>query len=169
MRPRVDERIVAARVFLVDTDGSAVGERERDEAITIASTAGLSLVEVQPDADPPVCKLMAPDRVARFNERVSEPKERPLEVRVLAFRTTMREADIVLRVRHAQAYLAVGGAVELRVERRSARDTDAKTLLERLLQMLGERCSLPVETRNTKSEIVALVCPRNESPGTVAE
>ncbi len=169
MRPRVDDEITALRVFLVDTDGTAIGERERDEALDSAHNAGLRLVEVQPEAEPPVCKLMAPDRVARFIERAREPKEQPLETRVLTFRAAMRESDIVLRLRHAVAHLENGGAVEVRVERRGRRDRAARELIDRIIAALGEVGTTTAEQRNTNDEIVALVYPRNGSPGTDAE
>lgn len=169
MRPRVDDEISAPRIFLVNVDGNAIGECKRDQAIETARNAGLRLVEVQPEAELPVCKLMAPERVARFIERASEPKEQPLEVRVLTFRTAMREADVVLRLRHAVAHLGNGGVIEIRVERRGRRDREAQELIDRILHALSDVASATSERRNTSNEIVALVYPRNGSPGTRAE
>jgi len=169
MRPRVDDEITASRVFLVDAYGTAIGECERDQAIERARNAGLRLVEVQPEVALPVCKLMAPDRAARFIERVREPREQLLETRVLTFRATMREADIALRLRHAVAHLEDGGAVEIRVERRGRHDRAARELIERIITALGEIGRTIAKQRNTNDEIVALVYPRNGSPGTYAK
>ena len=169
MRPRVDDEITASRVFLVDAYGTAIGECERDHAIEHARNAGLRLVEVQPEVALPVCKLMASDRAARFIERVREPREQPLETRVLTFRATMREADIALRLRHAVAHLETGGAVEIRVERRGRHGRAAREFTDRLVDALSEVGTTNAEQRNTNDEIVTLVYPRNGSPGTDAK
>jgi len=56
--PRVNDEIAVMRVRLVDERGNMVGVVERNEALTMASDAGLDLVEIAPNADPPVCKIL---------------------------------------------------------------------------------------------------------------
>ena len=63
MRPaqpqtRINEAIRVPRVRLVDSDGSQVGIKTRDEALEYAYSKNLDLVEVAPNADPPVCRIM---------------------------------------------------------------------------------------------------------------
>ena len=55
---RVNEQIRVPRVRLVDSDGSQVGIKTRDEALEYAHSKDLDLVEVAPNADPPVCRIM---------------------------------------------------------------------------------------------------------------
>ncbi len=55
---RVNEAIRVPRVRLVDADGSQVGIKTRDEALEYAHSKDLDLVEVAPNADPPVCRIM---------------------------------------------------------------------------------------------------------------
>ena len=55
---RVNEQIRVPRVRLVDSDGSQVGIKTRDEALQYAHSKDLDLVEVAPNADPPVCRIM---------------------------------------------------------------------------------------------------------------
>jgi translation initiation factor IF-3 len=55
---RINDRIRAPKVRLIGADGSQVGVVTRDEALGLAQDADLDLVEVAPNADPPVCKIM---------------------------------------------------------------------------------------------------------------
>jgi len=56
--PRVNDEIAVMRVRLVDERGNMVGVVECNQALTMASDAGLDLVEIAPNADPPVCKIL---------------------------------------------------------------------------------------------------------------
>jgi translation initiation factor IF-3 len=56
--PRINDEIGGIRVRLVDEKGQMVGVVGRSEALTMAATAGLDLVEIAPNADPPVCKIL---------------------------------------------------------------------------------------------------------------
>jgi len=56
--PRINDEIAVMRVRLVDERGHMVGVVGRNDALTMASDAGLDLVEIAPNADPPVCKIL---------------------------------------------------------------------------------------------------------------
>src|SRR6185437_1875476 len=56
--PRINDEIGVPRVRLVDDKGQMVGVVGRNEALTMAANAGLDLVEIAPNADPPVCKIL---------------------------------------------------------------------------------------------------------------
>ncbi len=56
--PRINEMIDVRHVRLVGADGEMIGVVEINEALEAADEAGLDLVEVSPNADPPVCKLL---------------------------------------------------------------------------------------------------------------
>ena len=56
--PRVNEEITAQNVRLIDAEGEQVGVVSRDEALNRAFAAGLDLVEISPNAEPPVCKVL---------------------------------------------------------------------------------------------------------------
>jgi len=55
---RINEAIRADKVRLIGPDGSQVGIKSRDEALEYASSQNLDLVEIAPDADPPVCRVL---------------------------------------------------------------------------------------------------------------
>jgi translation initiation factor IF-3 len=72
---RINEAIRVPRVRLVDSDGSQVGIKERDEALEYAYSKNLDLVEVAANADPPVCRITA--RKHQLQIHVKEIKLRP--------------------------------------------------------------------------------------------
>ena len=55
---RINESIRAPQVRLVDSDGAQIGVKTRDEALEYAFGKNLDLVEIAPNADPPVCRVM---------------------------------------------------------------------------------------------------------------
>src|SRR3546814_11169447 len=65
---RRNQDIRVPNVRVIDADGEMVGVRSREEALQLAEEAGLDLVEIQPNADPPVCTIMAFGKF-RFDQR----------------------------------------------------------------------------------------------------
>ncbi|MBI4248842.1 MAG: translation initiation factor IF-3, partial [Elusimicrobia bacterium] len=55
---RINNRILAPEVRLIDADGTQIGIRPLREALGIARTRGMDLIEIAPDARPPVCKIL---------------------------------------------------------------------------------------------------------------
>jgi translation initiation factor IF-3 len=59
IKVRMNADITAPRVSVINADGTALGEMPTSEALLLARRQGLDLVEVNPVADPPVCKILA--------------------------------------------------------------------------------------------------------------
>ena len=163
---RANDAIRAPSVLLIEPDGAAVGVLPLPEALARARAAGCDLVEVNPRATPPVCRLMEPGR-AETHARKRPHVSPPAEVRALRFRSGVSETDIRLKARHGRAFLADGGAVELRIEIGSGDEHGAGDaaqaahgLLERLRDELSSvgTCSMP-PTRQ-QGELLALLLPR---------
>ncbi len=90
--PRVNYRIKARRVKLIGEDGSVLGEFHIKEAMRLARERGFDLVEVAPNAKPPVCKLLD------FGRYVYEKKRQERESRKHQHRTVVREMRISLKI-----------------------------------------------------------------------
>ena len=67
--PRINEDIRVPRVLLIDQNGEKQGVMPTDAAIEAAEEAGLDLVEIVPNADPPVCKIMDFANINSRNKR----------------------------------------------------------------------------------------------------
>ncbi len=112
--PRINDAIRAREVRLIDENGQNVGVVPRSDAMERATTAGLDLVEISPDAEPPVCKILDFGKYkyqeqkkaaeARKNQKIVEIKEikmRPgiddhdYDVKMRAIRRFFEEGDKV--------------------------------------------------------------------------
>ena len=84
------------RVRVIGSDGEMIGVLTRDEALALAEEEGLDLVEIQPQADPPVCKVMDYGKF-RFEaqKRASEAKKKSkqVEIKEIKFRPVTDEGD----------------------------------------------------------------------------
>jgi translation initiation factor IF-3 len=134
------------------------------EAVQIAEEKGLDLVEVAPNANPPVCRLMdygkylyertKKDREARRGQKLAEIKE----VRV---RPKIGEHDVEVKVRKMQEFLAEGSKIKVRVRFRGREITHpevARDLLNRITGSLGEAAIVeqqPLMEGNTMLMVIA--------------
>lgn len=161
---RVNEAITAPCVVLVGADGALIGRYALGDAVKKAREAGCDLVEVQPTANPPVCRMMPPGRAEKRAEAQAGANA-PVEARVLRFPPGVADTDFRLKVRHGKAFLAEGGAVEVcvgigvRGDRAAARD-EAKRMVERVVAELSPEGVPSGSLRREHDELMILVLPR---------
>lgn len=136
---RVNERIRAREVRLIDEDGQMVGVMTSGQALAMARERGLDLVEVSPMAMPPVCKLMDYGRFkyeqskkeneARKHQKVSELKEIRLSPRT-------DDHDLSVKGRKIEEFLGEGDKVKVGVRfrgRELAHPEIGRHLLEKIV------------------------------------
>ena len=71
------------RVRVIGSDGEMIGVLSRDEALSMAEDEGLDLVEIQPQADPPVCKIMDFGKFKfEAQKKASEAKKKTKRVKI---------------------------------------------------------------------------------------
>ncbi|MFN2194867.1 MAG: translation initiation factor IF-3 [Anaerolineales bacterium] len=115
---RINEAIRVKEVRLIDADGSNVGVVAIDEARQMAQEANLDLVEVAPNADPPVCRIMdfgkfMYDRMKK--EREARKAQVKIEVKEIRLRPKTTEHHRGFKVRDARRWLENGMKVKVRV------------------------------------------------------
>jgi translation initiation factor IF-3 len=103
---------------VIDADGKQLGILPRQEALRLAEDRSLDLVEVAPNADPPVAKLMdygkyQYERAKR--EREARKSRKEIEVKEVRLRPKTDEHDINFKVRQARSFLASGAKVKIRM------------------------------------------------------
>lgn len=131
-------------VRLIDENGEQVGIVETHEALAMAMERGLDLVEVSPDARPPVCKLLDFGRHKYEQARTARAKKKtntdnaPKEVRM---RPNTAGRDLEVKMDHAKEFLAGGARVRLTVRFRGAemrRQDVGRETLRRATDMLKD-------------------------------
>jgi translation initiation factor IF-3 len=116
--PRVNNRIRVTRVLVIDEAGTRLGEFLTEDAIILAKDRGLDLIEVAPNARPPVCRLgdfgkmkyekKKKDAVAKRNQSVVSLKE-------VKLRPKTDKHDFDFKVKHARRFLEAGDKVKVTV------------------------------------------------------
>jgi translation initiation factor IF-3 len=141
---RVNGAIRAKEVLVIAPDGAQIGVKKLNEALWLAEQLDLDLVEVAPNAKPPVCRLMD------FGKYKYEQSVKAREARKKQTRTTIKELRMKVRIgdhdfditrRKAEDFLAEGDKVKVTMRfrgREQERPSFGKDLLDRLAEDLSE-------------------------------
>ncbi len=112
----MNDRIRVREVRLIDAEGRQVGIVLTDDARRMATEAGKDLVEVAPDARPPVCKIMDYGKFKyeqRKKTHQSGKKVHHAKLKEVRLRPKTEQHDYEVKLRHAKEFLAKGDKVQL--------------------------------------------------------
>src|SRR5881275_2886808 len=114
--PRINDEISSMRVRLVDERGQMVGVVGRSEALDMATDAGLDLVEIAPNADPPVCKILdfgkfKYEQQKKKNE--AKKKQKVIEIKEIKVRPNIDENDYQVKLRAMKSFIEEGDKVKV--------------------------------------------------------
>lgn len=113
---RINREIRAPRVRVIDKDGEQVGVLPTGEAIYRAEQAGLDLVEISPNAEPPVCKIIDYGKY-RYQitkkEKESKKSQHQVKVKEVKVKPNTDEHDIQTKLKHARDFVAKGDKVRI--------------------------------------------------------
>ncbi|MFD1623999.1 translation initiation factor IF-3 [Azospirillum griseum] len=114
--PRVNREITARSVRLVGADGEMIGVVSLRDALYAAEDAGLDLVEVAPQAEPPVCKILDFGKFkyeAQKKANEARKKQKIIEVKELKLRPNIDDNDYDVKMRAARRFLEEGDKVKV--------------------------------------------------------
>ncbi|MGC9333686.1 MAG: translation initiation factor IF-3 [Anaerolineae bacterium] len=115
---RVNTAIQAPQLRVIDSDGKQLGVLPRREALRLADERQLDLVEVAPNADPPVAKLMDFGKYQyekAKREREARKSRKEIEIKEVRLRPKTDDHDINFKVRQARSFLQSGAKVKVRM------------------------------------------------------
>jgi translation initiation factor IF-3 len=115
-RVRVNDQIRISPIRLIDDEGGQVGIVSLEDARERAAEKGLDLVEVAPEARPPVCKLMDFGKFkyeAARKAREAKKKQHVIQVKEVKFRPGIEDHDYAFKTRNARRFLEEGNKVKL--------------------------------------------------------
>jgi translation initiation factor IF-3 len=141
---RMNEGVRVREVRLIDADGNQKGIVPTFEALQMARDAGLDLVEIAPQAQPPVCKLLDYGKYKfELEKKIRESRKHQKQVRIKEIRMQPKidGHDLEFKTRHIQEFLEEGDKVKVTVRfrgRELAHTELGKDVLDRILQMLGD-------------------------------
>jgi translation initiation factor IF-3 len=113
---RVNREIRAPKVRVIDQTGEQVGVMTIKEALQKAEELGIDLVEIVPEANPPVCKIIdygkyRYDQTKR--EKESKKASHQIKVKEIKFKPNINEHDLQTKLRHVRDFLAKGNKVKV--------------------------------------------------------
>ena len=128
---------------LIDVDGKQLGVMSIDQALAIAQERDTDMVEVAPDAKPPVCRLMDYGKFlyeTQKREREARKTQAKVEIKEIRLRPKISEHDINYRLRDARKFLERGAKVKIRLRFRGREGTHPEVATE-LMNRVAEELS----------------------------
>jgi translation initiation factor IF-3 len=139
--PRVNEEISVIRVRLVDERGEMVGIVPRNEALLMAGDAGLDLVEIAPNADPPVCKILDFGKY-KYEEQKKKnearKKQKVIEVKEIKFRPSIDDHDYDVKMRSMTKFIGEGDKVKVTMRFRGRELAHQELGMDVLMRVKGD-------------------------------
>ncbi len=111
-RHRTNEQIRVPQVRLIDAEGEQAGIVETDDALKMATEAGLDLVEVAPMASPPVCRLMDYGKYIYRQAKEKKQKSHQPQLKEVKFRPKIDDHDYGFKFNHIKRFLGQGDMVK---------------------------------------------------------
>ncbi|WP_124112476.1 translation initiation factor IF-3 [Maribius sp. THAF1] len=138
--PRVNGRIRASEIRLIGAEGENVGVVTPERAMQMAEDVGLDLVEISPNATPPVCKIMDFGKFkyeTQKKEAEARKKQKIIEVKEVKFRPNTDTHDYEVKMRNVFKFLENGDKVKVTLRfrgREMAHQNLGRELLERVAE-----------------------------------
>ncbi len=139
---RTNEAIRVREVRLVGSDGQQLGIVPTLEALKMAQDQGIDLVEVAPQAKPPVCKILDYGKFKfeqEKNNRESRKKQKLLKLKEVRMQPKIEIHDLEFKTKHVKEFLEAGSKVKVTIRfrgRELAHTELGKVVLDRILDML---------------------------------
>lgn len=151
---------------MIGADGKQVGVVSKDEALSMADDLKLDLVEISPNADPPVCKIMDYNKyVFQNNKRstASKNKQKRVHIKKLRVRPGIEEGDYQVKLRNLTRFLKDGDKVEISV-RFKGREMSHKELglelIQRIRSDLQEHAEVEREPQLQDRQLIMILVPK---------
>lgn len=168
--PRVNGEITSPNVLVIDDQGTKLGVIPSAEAVRLAEERGFDLVEVAPQADPPVCRIMDYGKY-RFQQQKREKdarkKQKNQSVKEIKMRPKIDQHDYDFKVRAIRSFLEDGHRVKVSIffrGREMAFLDRGREVLDRVMADLADAAKIDSEPRMEGSYMRMMVSPGNAAP-----
>ena len=164
--PRVNEEIRVPQVRLIDQDGEMMGVMSARDAMLRAFAVGLDLVEISPNADPPVCKILDYGKFkyqAQKKAAEARKKQKTVEVKEIKLRPGIDKHDYEVKMRSMKRFFEEGDKVKVTLRfrgREMAHQELGYKLLQRVREDTGPIAKVEAEPMSEGRQIVMILAPR---------
>jgi len=161
---KINEEIRDKELRVIDEDGTMLGIMSRDEALALAEQRKLDLVNISPNAVPPVCKILDYGKYryeAQKREKEAKKKQRTIEVKEIRLSTFIEEHDLQTKANTACKFLKDGDKVKASLRfrgREMGRTSIGREVMDKFAELCAE-CSTvekkPVMEGRTMTMVLA--------------
>jgi translation initiation factor IF-3 len=165
---RVNERIRVPQVRVIGDDGTQVGVLPVREALTLAQSKGLDLVEVSPTARPPVCRIMDYGKFKyeqNRRARKAKKKQHQMQLKEIKMRPKIEEHDYSFKVQHARQFLEARDKVKLTVTfrgREIAHQEIGHRLIQKVIAALADVSTVESPPRSEGRTLTSVLMPKQK-------
>jgi translation initiation factor IF-3 len=164
--PRMNQDIRAPRILLIDQNGEKQGVMPTSAAIEAAEEAGLDLVEIVPNADPPVCKIMDYGKF-RFQEQKKKAEARKrqkvVELKEIKLRPNIDSHDYEVKAKAMHRFFGEGDKVKVTLRfrgREMAHPELGLKLLKKVQEDFDEIAKVEYAPRMEGRQMIMILAPR---------
>jgi len=156
------------RVRVLDAEGEMVGVLSRDEAIALAEETGMDLVEIQPNADPPVCRIMDFGKFKfdlQKKANAAKKKQKQVEIKEMKFRPVTDEGDYQIKLRNMRRFLEEGDKIKVNIRfrgREMSHQELGREMATRIETDLGEEIVIESRPRLEGRQMVMMIAPKKK-------
>lgn len=140
---KINEEIREKELRVIDEDGTMLGIMSKEKALEIADERKLDLVNVSPNAKPPVCKILDYGKFryeAQKREKEAKKKQKTIQVKEIRLSTFIEEHDINVKSKTANKFLKDGDKVKVSLRFRG-RERDYTARGREVMDKFAENCS----------------------------
>ena len=153
---------------VIDTDGTMLGIMSRDEALELANEKKLDLVNISPNANPPVCKILDYGKYRyelQKKEKEAKKKQKTMQVKEIRLSTFIEEHDIEVKAKTAAKFLKDGDKVKVSLRFRGREKDYASTGLEvmkKFAEVVSEVGNIEKKPEFEGRSLIMVVAPKTD-------
>ncbi|MDE7390328.1 MAG: translation initiation factor IF-3 [Lachnospiraceae bacterium] len=161
----MNEEITAKQIRLIDEKGENRGVVSITQALELADAAGLDLIEISPQATPPVCKILDYGKYkyeAQKRKAEAKKNQKVVEIKELKLRPMIDTHDYEVKVKQAKKFLSEGNKVKFTMRykgRELSANNMGKEILDRLVEDLEGLCKIDQAPKLEGKQMMMIVSP----------
>ncbi len=168
---RMNDRIRAREIRVIDADGNQLGVIAPYDALKRAREQNLDLVEISPNAVPPVCRIMDYGKYLyeqEKKERAAKKNQKQIVLKEVKFSVNVDEHDYVTKRNHVLRFLGEGDKVKASLRfrgREMAHQNLGRAVLDRLVKEVGDKGIVEFRPRMEGNTMHVIMAPPKQVPG----
>lgn len=165
---RINEKIRVREVRLIDEKGNQIGIVPTTEALEKARDVGLDLIEVAPQANPPVCKILDYGKYKFEQEkklRETKKNQKQIKMKEIRMQPKIEEHDLQFKTKHIQEFLEEGNKVKVTIRfrgRELAHTELGRDVLDKILDMIDTPFSVDKQPAMEGRFMSMIISPKSK-------